>query len=240
MSKPATRVRTSLRGGPTSRLEALTDAVFGFAITLLVVSLEVPTSFDVLLAAMRGFVAFGASFAILMMVWIYHYKFFKRYDLEDGVTILLNSVLLFVVLMYVYPLKFVFSAWLNRAAGVQGIDSWADLRLMFVIYGVGYCAVFIVFALLYLHAYRRRASLELTLVELIDTREHIASCLVMVGVGLASVVAGLVAPDNLWSILPGPMYMLIGPVQWIVGRHYTELKAQQESASAREMERLPA
>ena len=45
-------------------------------------------------------------FAALILVWSYHYRLFSRFDLEDLWTIVLNSVLLFLVLFYVYPLKF--------------------------------------------------------------------------------------------------------------------------------------
>jgi uncharacterized membrane protein len=40
---------TRLSGREVSRIEGLSDAVFGFEITLLVVSLEVPNTFDELL-----------------------------------------------------------------------------------------------------------------------------------------------------------------------------------------------
>jgi uncharacterized membrane protein len=155
--------RLNWRGGQATRLEALTDAVFGFAITLLVVSLEVPDTYDELMASLRGFFPFAGSFAILIMVWVYHYNFFKRYDLDDGYTIFLNSVLLFVVLFYVYPLKFVFTAWvLNRQ---EMVGTFANLRALFTIYGLGFCAVFLVFLLLHRHAYQLRTRLELTALE---------------------------------------------------------------------------
>ena len=83
-----------------SRVEGFSDAVFGFAVTLLVVSLEVPKTFDDLILTMRGFPAFAVSFALLFMIWRKHYTFFRRYDLEDGFVIGMTGVLLFVVLFY--------------------------------------------------------------------------------------------------------------------------------------------
>jgi uncharacterized membrane protein len=86
-----------MRGREVSRVEALSDAVFGFAITLLVVSLEVPRTFDALMEMMRGFVAFAICFAMLILVWYQQYKFFRRYGLNDALTFVLNAALLFVV-----------------------------------------------------------------------------------------------------------------------------------------------
>jgi hypothetical protein len=167
------------RGREVSRLEGLSDAVFGFAITLLVVSLEVPQSVAELLHAMRGFVGFALSFALLFRLWGYQYRFFRRYGLEDPTTIRLNGVLLFVVLFFVYPLKFMtqtltdffFSGGaatlrpgvLTRALAGGGYD----LLLMF--YG-GFGTVFLVLGLMYLHAYRMRDQIGLNALEALDTR----------------------------------------------------------------------
>jgi len=81
-----------------SRIEAFSDAVFAFGITLLVVSLEVPKTFDELMLVIRGFPAFAVSFAMIFQVWWRHYRFFRSYDLEDSFVVVWTGVLLFVVL----------------------------------------------------------------------------------------------------------------------------------------------
>src|SRR6266446_3543179 len=112
------------RSHEISRIEGLSDGVFAFAVTLLVVSLEVPKTYSELMQTMRGFGAFAISFTLLFIVWYNQYKFFRRYGLQDNVTILLNGALLFVVIFYVYPLKFVFTLIINLFSGGQ-----AEIRL---------------------------------------------------------------------------------------------------------------
>src|SRR5207253_3716996 len=102
-----------MRGRDVTRLESFSDAVFGFALTLLVVSLEVPKNFDQLIETMRGFLAFAVCFAILAMIWNDHYTFYRHFGLQDGFVRALTCVLLFIVLLYVYPLKFLFNLFIN-------------------------------------------------------------------------------------------------------------------------------
>src|SRR5437899_4162149 len=88
------------RSHEVSRVEGLSDAVFGFAITLLIVSLEVPKTSSEVLHAMRGFFAFALTFSILFSVWRLQFTFFRRYGLEDNKTVRLTGVLLFVILFF--------------------------------------------------------------------------------------------------------------------------------------------
>ena len=91
-----------------ARIEAFSDAVMAFAVTLLVVSLEVPKTFNDLMVSLSGVAGFAICFALLMFIWHDQYLFFRRYGLQDTRTISYNSMLIFVLLVYVYPLKFLF------------------------------------------------------------------------------------------------------------------------------------
>ena len=207
------------RSHEITRIEGLSDAVFGFAVTLLVVSLEVPKTYAELMEAMRGFGAFAICFTLLIMVWFNQYKFFRRYGLQDNYTIVLNLALLFVVLFYVYPLKFVFSFLVsmftgqgarvrlpNGAAGtmVENADQVATLMLIF---SIGYVAVFGLFVLLYQHAYRNRERLDLNELEVFDTRKDTQESFLMVGIALISIACALFAGSRAAS-LSGMVYML--------------------------------
>ena len=169
------------RGGEVSRIEGLTDGVFAFSLTLIVVSLEVPKSFDDLYKVMLSFPVFAICFAMLVMVWYYHYKFFRRFGLEDFKTILMNIALLFVVLFYVYPLKFVFSGLLSPLLGLgrgMGDVTLPQARLLMIFYSSGVVLIFGLFALMNLHGYHLREELELDELEIYLTRTEIGSHLI--------------------------------------------------------------
>ncbi len=202
------------RSGEITRLEAFCDVVFGFALTLLVVSLEVPHNYAELMAAMRGFVPFAICFAQLIMIWRAHYIYSRRYGLEDSYTVFLNVVLLFVVLFYVYPLKFVFTALFLEIMGALPENAFtaAQASVVMRIYAVGFAAVFVLFALMYIHAYRLRDKLDLSRVEVVETRNAVQRNLLFVVIGAISFLLAFRNPG--WS---GWTYALIGPVMTVHG-----------------------
>ncbi len=201
-----------LRGEDVSRVEAFSDGVFAFAITLTVVSLAVPAAFDQLeQTLLRGLFAFAISFALLAQVWYWHYKFYRRYGLQDGFTVLLNTILLFVVLFYIYPLKFLFTLLTDELSGIDTShmitqDQWP---ILMIIYSAGFLAVQIIFGLLYYFAYRKREELELNQLERDKTQSSILSFLVFASIGLASI---LIAALGKSASLAGLVYLLIAPM----------------------------
>ena len=218
-----------------SRVEGFSDAVFGFAVTLLVVSLEVPKTFGELQEAMRGFPAFAVSFALLFMIWWRHYQFFRTYDLEDTAVISLTGVLLFVVLFYVYPLKFVWSLVFAPVVGGTGRATIAarDAATLFEIYGAGGAAAFGVLAALYAHAYARRRELALSTLEIVETRVDIYRNLGISGIGVLSAalaaVLKLVAPGLVG--LAGFVYFGIGISEFTLGEYANRARKKLEASS---------
>lgn len=216
------------RGHEVSRIEGLSDAVFAFAITLLVVSLEVPKTFNELAETMHGFGAFLVSFVLLFAVWFNQYKFFRRYGLRDTVTVVLNAALLFVVLFYVYPLKFLFSFLIDRFTGGHGevrlpngnvvamIESLDQLSSLMIIFNLGYLAVFTVFVLLFYHAYRKREALGLNELERFDTRDSIIESVLNCGIAIVSLLIVIIGGPTRAG-LAGMAYMLTPLVMMVNG-----------------------
>lgn len=203
----------------TSRLEAFSDAVFGFALALLVVSAEPPTSYAELMDRMAGALPFACCFALLVWIWYEHNSFFRRFGLQDGYTTLLNSALLFFVLLYVYPLKFMFDSMfarllprLNPPEGMQ----FYQLANASMVYALGFIVIFLLFALLYRHADNKREELQLSALEAFDAVSNLRHHLLSAGVGLLSLLVAGFGPLELSPIAP-MLYGLMGPAHWIYG-----------------------
>jgi len=206
------------RAGEITRLEAFCDVIFGFALTLLVVSLEVPRNYSELIAAMRGFVPFAACFAQLILIWRAHYKFSRRYGLEDPYTVFLNMVLLFLVLFYVYPLKFVFTMLFAEVSGNAEIAAGIGMHegsVLMRIYAAGFAAVFAIFALMYGRAYKLRNRIGLNPLETLETRLALQENIIMAAVGAISFSLAFKSPA--WS---GWWFFVLAPVLWIHGTIY--------------------
>ena len=176
---------------------------------------------------MHGFFAFGACFAVLANIWHQHCRFFRRYGLQDPWAVTLNCGLLFCVLFYVYPMKFMFTGTFTQALDI----SEAQLRTLFLIFSGGYVAIFSIFALLYWHAWRKRSELALTPVECLITRHSLIHQAALVIIGLVSILLAETLPAQLIG-LAGYWFFVILPYFTISERIFAKQKRDLLAAEA--------
>jgi hypothetical protein len=187
----------------------------------------------------KGFAPFALTFAMVSWIWYEHNLFFRRYGLQDPWTVFLNSMLLFVVLFYVYPLKFlaqqVVMLMLLLVGGTAAErpnfgETLFEQRWLMVIYSSGIVLIFTCFVLLYRHAWRhrreiglsRREETELVLVQ----RSHV----ITLGLGVVSVFLVIINPR--WAAWAGMVYMLMGPLHgWHGYRAGAQLEAMDREAA---------
>lgn len=230
-----------LRGLEMTRTETFTDAAFAFAVTLLVVSIdEIPTNYDELVDALGGIPAFAFSFALLLNFWVGHWKWSRRFGLEDWPSVLLSLLLVFLILCYVYPLKFLsslFMHWISggRMSGSAMLRSADELHSIFAIYGAGFVLLCLVIAALNAHALRIGDRLRLDPVERISTRSEIGVWLILAAVGAISVLMALFMPVTRF-MSPGWVYGLLWPIMHVYGvvsgRRIEAVKKSMTSTSA--------
>ena len=195
--------------------------MFGFALTLLVVSLEVPETFGELERILVGFPAFAVTFTLICWIWYEHYLLFRKYDLEDGLTVVLNCVLLFIVVFYTYPMKFMFTRLISGTLiGIgPGIDdgmSATSGRTLMAVYSSGFVALFTTFMLLHWNALRQRDKLALDPLAVYDARASIRRHLISVSLGLVSVAIAVFLPIRFLPFA-GLIFFLLGPAHGVFG-----------------------
>jgi len=184
-----------------ARLEAISDGIFAFAATLVVVSLDVPDSYTALRASFADVGSFAVSFTALVMLWVTHYNFFRRTVVIDGWVIAYNFAMLFVMLCYIFPLKFLAKLTFGGAT----IANSMEMAELFQLYGLGFTLIFLFIALLYRRAARKET----------DKSSYFhywkRHFLIFSGIGVLSILLAALGFGIRFGA-PGLIYSLLGPL----------------------------
>lgn len=214
------------RGKEPGRLENFSDAVFGMAITLLLISTSPPTNFEQLKRFTFELFPFLACITLIVLIWHEHYIFFLRYGMRNGRMIVLNTLFLVIILFYVYPLKFLtklilvgplayFTGNESMLKEIMAMIHPTDMGMLMVIYGIGAASVFLVLALMYRYALAQAKAMDLSEVEVFDTRMSMISNLLMAAVPVVSLTIALILIDWPWAgAVAGFSYFLYTPVMF--------------------------
>ena len=210
-----------LRGLDHTRIEGLSDGVFAIAIALLLISSDVPEKFSELKLFLKDFLPFAATITLLMVIWYQHYIFFFRFGLRDASIVAINTILLFLILFYVYPLKFLFKTLATLFTGLVSDNNEmletlftetitpSDSETLMVIYGFGAASIFFTIALMYYYAYLKRESLDLDKLEVFETKTSIGLNLIM---GVLPFISMLIA---FFRLAGDSTFMISGFIYWL-------------------------
>ncbi|MBK8089130.1 MAG: DUF1211 domain-containing protein [Chitinophagaceae bacterium] len=179
------------------RIEALSDAVFAFSVSLLVASLEVPQTFEELKIIVQGALPF-LQLLQLYFFWYQQYMYFRRYGLNDLPTIVLNLCYLAIILFYIYPLKFLFSVLLTSWTGIDLFPKAAekglavlhteDFAQLIILFSIGYFLIWMIIFLLYKRALHFSSKLELNQYEILFTRKEKRGALWNALIGISAII----------------------------------------------------
>ena len=207
------------RGGGATRLEAFVDAAFAFAVTILVISAErIPDSVRALVVALKQIPAFAGGFALLALFWYAHVRWSRRYRLDGMLATLLSLLLVFLVLVYVYPLRLLlgtFFAWISDGwlpMPLSDVTGVAQIAFVFVFYGLAFASMSACMGGLYLLAWRRRDRLALDSGAAADAMGEVAAYGYFCVIGLLSAAVASLLPSRAepWQVaIPGLLYFLL-------------------------------
>ena len=221
------------RGEHVTRVEGFMDAVFAFAVTLLVVALEVPKDYEGLLDVVRYLPTFVICFTLLMTFWNAHYRFHRRYGIEDNIIRVLTMAVIVLVLFFVYPLKFLFALITVNLFALKihdppHLEALEQLKMLYVVYGLGFAGIWGLYGLMYVHAWRKRTLLELDEAERLYTKGSMIDHVIFVGVCAVSILLALFT-DTI--ALPGWIYFALGPLLAMNGMYFgRKIKALTKAA----------
>src|SRR5580704_16726441 len=148
-----------------ARAESFSDGVFAFAITLLVLGIQIPdlkTGRDqelreALIRSLPQLVPYVTSFATIGIIWLNHHAMFHGVERVEHTTLTLNLLLLLVVAFIPYP-----TAVLSR---------YGALPASAFLYGAVLSLLGITYSLLWWHIVRRRLNPSVS--DKADTRRKI-------------------------------------------------------------------
>lgn len=121
-SNPETRPAPPMYGERfTHRLEAFSDLVFGFSLSLLATRLDVPANLSEVFDRTR-WGTFIVTFAMICVIWLAHYRIFRHRFIARTPDVIVNFVFLFGIAVLPYSVQ----TFLRYPAGRDAVILYFD------------------------------------------------------------------------------------------------------------------
>jgi uncharacterized membrane protein len=124
----------------TARLEALSDGIFGVAITLLAIEIGIKeyegatnaSLWQKILNTWPEYFTYFNSFATVLLIWMGHHKIFKRIWKASHWIILMNGIVLLFVVLFPFPTRMV-GSFIGTAAVNTAVSFYAGFTCLIVL-----------------------------------------------------------------------------------------------------------
>jgi uncharacterized membrane protein len=141
------------------RLDNFTDAAFAFAVSLLVIGGSgAPADLHALTRALGDIPAFAFGFVVVVLFWFAHVRWRRLRGEGDWRSLFLTLLLVFLVLIYIQPLRAMAAATAIFFTG-QGGGFRGNVASLFAVYGTGFVLMALTIAALFAEA-RRNGDLD--------------------------------------------------------------------------------
>jgi len=208
-----------LRGYLMTRLETLTDAAFAFSITMLVISVgKIPGNLNELITALKTTPALILAFTMIFLFWSNHRDWSRHFGLDNFLSRLITFGLIFILLVYIYPLRLLASLLMSIMSNgyfpsefiVTGIN---DVPKLFIVYGVGFTLISVLFSFLFYQGWNRSEELCLNQFEKTGSLTGIVAWAICAVTGILAIIMAAAAPPYIgvfsgfiYSTLPLTIY----------------------------------
>ena len=228
------------RNKPFHRLESLTDAVFGIAITLSIFNLSQIASLHSLYKFAFTLPAFIICIGFLYLFWKAHVEFSRVVGFGDGWLQFLNLIFIALIIFYVFPLRFL---TLMLTQIIFGQDMQVEMRAdqmpeLMTYYGLVAFSLYFVMFLMYSRAAKIKNFPAYNSYEIEYLKDMRLHTFIMFSVPLISAATAWLLKENtgLASMLSGLIYFLYIPLNiWFV--RYTGKKTNASSAPKAQLEK---
>jgi len=179
----------------TQRLEAFSDLVFGFSLSLLATRLEIPASSAEVFDPTR-WGTFIITFGMICAIWLAHYRIFRRRFVAQTPDVIVN----FVFLLGIAVLPYAVQTFLRYTSGREAL----------ILYFGDFALIFAGLATLRWRALRQRRGddePEIRLREWRGTIRQYVLVLMIVAV-LVAMSTGLIGSERFFSVVPAAFIVI--------------------------------
>jgi hypothetical protein len=170
-----------------------------------------PTSTAMLQAAVAEVPAFAIGFATIAMFWTAHVRWRRMRGDGDWLSMVLSILLVFLVLIYVQPLRAMARSFSTYLGG-DGTPFSGDIGDLFMIYGTGFIAMAAVMCALFMEAHRNR-ELDATMRRALQGEVWIWVILIVTGL-VSIVMTRIGAIDHFAPMVYATLPVSIGLFVW--------------------------